>query len=195
METSDIGRVLRDARLNAGLAWALVVVVALVAVRNALDGDPLWAGFAALVALVAVLPAVRLRSVRAMLPWEVVLLAALPLLARPFGPASLGGVATYLSVAAIALIIAVELHVFTPVEMSHSFAVFFVVVVTMATAGVWAVTRWSADIYLGTGFDLDERALMFEFIASTAAGVIAGVVFDGYFRRYARASDRLEVQP
>ncbi|MFC7154430.1 hypothetical protein ACFQPA_03045 [Halomarina halobia] len=193
METSDLGRVLRNARLNAGLAWALVGVVVLVAVRNALDGDPLWAGFAAVVALVSVVPAALLRSTRAMLPWEVVLLAALPLLARPFGPPGVSDVATYIAVAAIALIVAVELHVFTPVEMSYGFAVFFVVVATMAAAGIWAVVRWVADIYLGTGFLLDQRGLMLEFVASTAAGAVAGVVFEFYFRRYANVSERLEV--
>ncbi|WP_254545045.1 hypothetical protein [Halomarina pelagica] len=195
METRDIGRVLRNARLNAGLSWTLVGVVALVAIRNVLTDDPLWAGFAAVVAVVSIVPAVLLRSARSMLPWEVVLLAALPLLARPFGPPGVSDVATYLAVAAIALIVAVELHVFTPVEMSYGFAIFFVVVTTMAAAGIWAVVRWVADVYLGTGFQLDQRALMLEFVASTAAGVVAGVLFEFYFRRYANVVERLEVEP
>jgi hypothetical protein len=137
-------------------------------------------------------------------PWEVLALAALPLLARTVSAGIPGDIAaaiiasdvtTYLAVAALALLIAVELDVFTPVEMTYSFAVVFVVVATMATAGVWAVTRWSADIYLGTGFDLDERALMLEFVASTIAGVGGGVVFELYFRRIARGRDRLEAAP
>jgi len=77
--------------------------------------------------------------------------------------------------------------------MTRTFAVAFVVVTTMATAGVWAVVRWLADIYLGTGFDLDERALMLEFVASTVVGGGGGGVFEYYFRRFARATERLEV--
>lgn len=193
MERSDVGRILENARLNAALAWLLAGVVVLSAAVNLLAGELLWAGFALALAGLAVVPAVAARSVRTMLPWEVLLLASVPLLARPFGGVGTGSVATYLSVAAVALVIAVELHLFTPVEMTRTFAVVFVVVTTMATAGVWAVVRWLADIYLGTGFDLDERALMLEFVASTAVGVGGGVVFEYYFRRFARATERLEV--
>ncbi|WP_254535155.1 hypothetical protein [Halomarina litorea] len=194
MDRSDIGRIVEDARLNAALGWILVALVLVAAGVNLANGDRLWAGFALCVALVAVVPALFLRSPRSMLPWEVLVLAAFPLLARPFGGPGVSDVATYLSVAAIALLVAVELHVFTPVEMTHSFAVFFVVVATMATAGIWAVVRWTADIYLGTGFALDERALMLEFVASTVAGVGAGVVFEFYFRRYVHGEERLEVE-
>jgi hypothetical protein len=99
--------------------------------------------------------------------------------------------ATYLSVAAVALVVAVELQVFTPVRMTPRFAVGFVVVATLAAAGAWAVARFALDSLLGTTFLLDpalpesiiERALMFEFVYSTAAGVLAGVIFEGYFRR------------
>lgn len=192
MDRSDIGRVVEDARVNAVLGWGLVSLVVLAAGVSLAQGEVLWTGFALVVATVAVAPAVLLRSPRSMLPWEVLALAALPLLARPVGGPAASDVATYLSVAAIALLLAVELHVFTPVRMTHTFAVFFVVVATMATAGIWAVARWSADIYLGTGFDLDERALMLEFVASTVAGIGAGIVFDVYFRRYVHAAERLD---
>jgi hypothetical protein len=68
----------------------------------------------------------------------------------------------------------------------------------MATAGVWAVVQWLSDVYLGTGFVLTgdpeavvERTLMLDFVAATVAGLLAGVVFELYFRRYADASARL----
>jgi len=61
----------------------------------------------------------------------------------------------------------------------------------MATAGAWAVVRWTADLALGTTFLLDpalsdhaiEEDLMWEFVASTIAGVGAGVVFAYYVRQ------------
>jgi len=75
--------------------------------------------------------------------------------------------------------------------MTDTFAVGFVVVATLAMAGLWAVVRWVADLTLGTTLLLDlalsehviERQLMWEFVASTAAGVIAGLVFTLYVRR------------
>ncbi|MFW5937722.1 MAG: hypothetical protein ACOCSN_02145, partial [Halanaeroarchaeum sp.] len=135
--------------------------------------------------------------------WEVLLLATLPVIARSFAtPGPVSDVATYLSVAAVALIIAVELDVFTAVRMTTSFAVVFVVIATMATAGAWTVVQWLSDVYLGTTFiyptpppvsetvdTAAQESLMWDFVAATAAGLIAGVVFALYFR--GRADTRL----
>lgn len=186
-------------RGNAALVWILVVFVASVVVGSALVGDLLWAGFAAVVAVLAVVPAVAHRNPQVMLPWEVLALAALPLIGRTFATVPITSrFTTYLAVAALALIIAVELQLFTPVRMTPSFAVLFVVVATMATAGIWAVVRWSLDLTVGTTFLLDpalteheiETTLMWEFVFSTAAGLAAGVIFEGYFRRVARLDER-----
>ncbi|MFB6074773.1 MAG: hypothetical protein ABEJ89_07155 [Haloarculaceae archaeon] len=196
---ADLERLLRSARVNALLGWVLVAFSGLAAVTSLARGDPLWAGFAAVVVVLALLPPLSARNRRAMLPWEVLALAAFPLFGRSiasFPPA--GEVATYLSVAAIALIVAVELHLFTDVRMSDGFAVLFVVVTTLATAGLWAVVRWLIDLGLGTGFLLDgrpeaviEHALMLEFVASTVAGVVAGLVFALYVRRRATPEQRV----
>ena len=188
----DVRRLLRDERTNAMASWLVVVIIVAVVVSSLLDGDLLWAGFAAGLAALAVLPPAALRHRNAMLPWEILLLAALPVVGRMFATVQVtGNLAKYLSVAAIALIIAVELHVFTPVRMTPRFSVVFVVIATMATAGVWAVTRWTADTLLGTTFLLDpalsehaiEEAVMWEFVASTVAGVGAGIVFAIYVSR------------
>ncbi|MWG36046.1 hypothetical protein [Halomarina oriensis] len=194
MDQSDVGRLLRDAGTNAALAWLLVAGAVVVSMANLALGQQLWALFAFGVALVGAFPALARRSPRAMPPWEVLGLAAMPLLGRSVGNGVVADVTTYLAVAAVALLVAVELDVFTAVEMNYRFAVLFVVVTTMAAAGVWAVVRWVADIYLGTGFVVDERTLMLEFVASTVAGVGAGVVFELYFRRVARGRERLDLE-
>jgi hypothetical protein len=140
-----------------------------------------------------------------MLPWELLALAALPVIGRTivagrtFGDLTLTGrVTTYLAVAAVALIIAVELDLFTTVRMNDQFAVLFVVVTTTAAAGIWAVSQWLSDIYLGTSFLLGrgpehvvEEALMWDFVAATIAGVLSGVLFEFYFRRRSGADQRL----
>lgn len=183
MNRTGLGRLVGDERLNAGLSWVLVASVLVGAGRSFLQGDLLWSGFAASVAVLSVLPPVLARDARTMLPWEVLALAALPVLGRAFLAAQVGGFASYLAVAALALIVAVILHVFTEVEMSPGFAVGFVVIATMATAGLWALVRWGADGFLDTGFLDSEAALMWEFVASTGAGVVAGGVFAWYVRR------------
>lgn len=182
----------RSARANGLLAWALIAFVLGVGVASVLTGELLWAGVASIVAVLALVPTILQRDPRVMLPWEVLALAVLPLVGRTIAAESLAGsLATYLAVAAVALIIAVELDTFTRVRMSTEFAVTFVVVATLATAGIWAVTRWSIDVTMGTTFLLEtgrssaevEHALMWEFVYSTVAGVVGGIVFELYFRR------------
>ncbi|SIR22858.1 hypothetical protein SAMN05421858_1909 [Haladaptatus litoreus] len=187
-----LGALVENERVNAGLAWTLVGFLLVVVVASLLQADFLWAIFAGFVFVVAVIPPLSYRNADAMLPWEVLLLAALPVLGRTLATLALTTrVATYLSVAALALIVAVELHVFTPVRMTHWFAVLFVVIATIATAGVWAVIEWLSDIYLGTAFIESEHLLMWDFVYATAIGVVAGIVFELYFRRVAPPRTRL----
>jgi hypothetical protein len=197
MSRSGLRDVVERRRPNALLGWLLVGFLTLVAVAALLQRDLLWAGFTFVVVALALVPAVAARDPLSMLPWEVVALASLPMLARVLiagqrvdGITLTGRVTTYLAVAAVALIIAVELDVFTPVKMNYSFAVLFVAIATMAAAGVWAVAQWLSDLYLGTGFLVErptatnpETELMWDFVAATVAGIGAGFLFEFYFRR------------
>ncbi|WP_380677221.1 hypothetical protein [Salinigranum sp. GCM10025319] len=189
--------VVESRRSNAVIAWFLVAFLVVAAGVNVFEGSVVWAGFVAVLAVLAVIPAVRHGDLLRMLPWEVLLLASLPVVGRTFvvgqrigGFTLTGRVTTYLAVAAVALVIAVELDVFTSVRMNKAFALLFVVVATTAAAGVWAVVQWAADLYLGTSLLLDgrpesviETELMWDFVAATVAGVLAGVLFEYYFRR------------
>ncbi|KAB1198719.1 MULTISPECIES: hypothetical protein [Haloferax] len=203
---SGLNRLVRSKRLNAVLAWLFTGFLTAVAVASVVtNNDLVWGGFAIIVAVLSIVPAVAYREPQAMLPWEVVALASLPIVARVLvrgetigGMTFTGRVSTYLAVAAVALIIAVELDVFTPVRMNHSFAVFFVVIATMAAAGIWAVVQWLSDIYLGTRLLLNgrpeaviETMLMWDFVAATLAGLLAGLIFEYYFRRRAYSRERL----
>lgn len=194
---------LRDAGLNALLAWVLLAIMTATAGLAALTGSVLWSGFALCVVAVALIPPAVRGSWQVMLPWEVLLFAGLPILARSVLPVPAVGLwTTYLSVAALALVLAVELHLFTTVRMSAGFAVLFVTVTTIAVAGVWAVVRWLSDLYLGSSLLLEagvpepeiERALMIEFVIATVIGVLAGVVFEFYVRRQASLEQRLPAQ-
>ncbi|UVE50224.1 hypothetical protein KU306_15175 [Haloferax larsenii] len=203
---TGLRRFVRSRRLNAVLAWLFAGFLVAVAIGSVVTGGSLvWGGFAAAVAVLVVVPAVSFREPSAMLPWEVVALASLPLVSRVLvsgqtigGFAFTGRLSTYLAVAAVALIVAVELDVFTPVRMNRTFAVFFVVIATMAAAGVWAVVQWLSDLYLGTQLLLNgrpdpviEEAMMWDFVAATVAGLFAGLLFEYYFRRRSGSKERL----
>lgn len=192
MSQAQLEGLIADGRTNAAIAWVLVVAITAIGVAELVTGGFLWATFAAVLVALALLPPIAFRSSLAMLPWEVLLLAALPVLGMAVGADRLTGhFASYLSVAAVALVIAVELQSFTTVRMTPGFAVVFVAVTTMAAAGLWALLRWSAAQTLGVPFTADHDAVMWEFVYSAVAGLGAGVVFELYFRRFARPERRL----
>jgi hypothetical protein len=192
MTEQSVADLLADQRTNALLGWLLVAFLGLVAAESAITGDSQWALFVAGVLALCLVVPVSFRDPMVMLPWEVIALAALPTFGRAvatFGPAQ--EFALYVSVAALALVVAVELDLFTTVRMTVGFAVTLVVFATLATAGLWALVRWGLDLSLGTNTllvdgvsdDTIHDELMMEFLYSAVAGLVAGVIFAGYFRR------------
>lgn len=178
-----LARLFRDGRTNAVLSWLLMAVLAGVLVESVLDVDLLWIAFVVATAVIALVPPVAYREWRVMLPWELLAFALMPILVRAFFGGELGVFAYYLSVAALALLVTVELHTFTELEMTHWFAVLFVTMTTMASVAAWTVVRWWSDALLGTAFLTDNEALMTEWLYVALAGIAAGVIFDAYFRR------------
>lgn len=166
---------------NAVLGWIAIGVLLVSCIVFVRRGMILWAGLAFVVTAIAIVPPLVSRQVTEMIAWEVLALSTFPLVAR------LGGVGfepvTYLGVASLGLIIAAELDAFTAVEMTPSVAVGFVVIVTMAVAGGWAIARYVSDIYLATTLLSDQTSLMWDLIIATGTGIGAGIVFEFYFRR------------
>ena len=186
-----LARLVRDGRFNALAAWAMIAVLAGVLVGSALDYDLLSAAIVVGLGAVVLAPTAAARDWRAMLPAELVGLALLPILVRAVFSGELGTFATYIAIAALALVIAVDLHMFTTLRFTHWFAVVFVVLTTLATAAVWTVLRWNLDRRVGTEFLTTNDALMIEWIYVTLAGVAAGLLFDGYFRGRGRRLRRV----
>jgi hypothetical protein len=176
-------RLFRDGRTNAVLAWLLVGVLALVFVESLLDVDYRWILFVGVVGLIVLIPPVAYREWQVMLPWELLVLALLPILVRGLVGGTVGTFATYFALAALALLVIVELHMFTSLEVTQWFAVGLVILATLAAVAAWTIFRWNADRMLGTTFLVDNETLMIEWLYVTLAGIAAGVLFDGYFRR------------
>ncbi len=176
-------RLFRDSWTNAVLAWLLVGVLALVFADSVVDFDHQWMVFVAAVGVIVLVPPVAFREWSVMLPWELLVLALLPILVRGLLGGTVGAFATYFALAALALIVVVELHLFTAMKVTHWFAVVLVVMATLASSAAWAVVRWNLDEFFGTSYLSTNEALMTEFVWVTLAGFAAGVLFDAYFRR------------
>lgn len=185
-----LARLFRSGRTNATIAWLLVGLLGLVVVESVLDVDRLWILFTTLTAGIVLIPPMAYRDWRMMLPWELLSLALLPIWVRALFGGELGTFGYYLSVAGLALIVTVELHMFTSVRLTHWFAVLLVVLTTLASVAAWSVVRWNLDHQFGTRFlresgmtqEAANAALMGEFMWVALAGLVAGVLFDAYFR-------------
>ena len=173
----------RDSRLNAVLGWMLVGLLGTVLTESVLDTDYGWILFVGVVAIIVLIPPVAYRDWRVMLPWELLVLALFPILVRALFGGTVETFATYLSLAAVALLVIVELHTFTSLSVTTWFAVALVVLTTLSAEAAWTIFRWNADNLLGTSFLLDNETLMVEWVYVTLAGIAAGVLFAGYFRR------------
>ncbi|WP_128476070.1 hypothetical protein [Halorussus pelagicus] len=183
-ESEDIlERLFRSGRTNAALSWLFVGVLALVFVESVLEFDRQWLTFVAAAGVVVLVPPVAHRDWRVMLPWELLAVALLPILVRGLSGGELGLFAYYLSVAGLALVVTVELHMFTSLSVTHWFAVAFVVMTTLASVAAWSIVRWNFDRMFGTSYLSTNDALMTEFVWVTVAGFAAGLLFDAYFRR------------
>jgi hypothetical protein len=158
-------------------------VIGLVFVESVLQGDLRWIVFVGFVGVVVVIPPLAYRDWHVVLPWELLAVALMPILVRGLAGGTVGTFATYLSLAALALLVVVELHMFTQLTVTPWFAVTIVVMTTLAAVAVWTVLRWNADRLLGTTFLVDNETLMIEWLYVTLAGVAAGVLFDTYFKR------------
>lgn len=183
-ESGDVlERLFRSGRTNALLSWLLVGILLVAFVESLLDFDRQWMVFVAVVGGIVLIPPLAYREWHVMLPWELLVLALLPILVRGLFGGTVGTFAAYLAVAGLALIVTVELHMFTALQVTHWFAVTFVVLTTMASVVVWTVIRWSFDRYLGTAYLTTNEALMAEWVSVALAGLAAGLLFDAYFRR------------
>lgn len=183
--------VFRSTRANAVLSWLLVGVLLAVFLESVLDFDRQWVVFVAATGIVVLVPPVAARDWKVMLPAELLVLALLPILVRGLFGGRIGTFGYFLAVAALALVITVELHTYTSLEVTHWFAVALVVLTTMASVAAWTIVRWNFDQLLGTSYLTTNEALMQEFVRVTLAGFSAGLLFDAYFRRRNHVLGRL----
>lgn len=97
-------------------------------------------------------------------------------------PDALADLTTYLAVLAVGVLVAVELHVFSPVEMTPRFAVVFAGLVTMATAGVWTILQYASDVYFNTTLIENKTLLMWDLVFATAISLAASPFLAIYFQ-------------
>ncbi|WP_210424051.1 hypothetical protein [Halorussus ruber] len=177
-----------DSRVNAAIAWFFVGVLVAVAITAFLEFLLVRMALAVVAAFVAVAPALASESWTRTAPWPLLLVCTIPLSVGALGLSFFADFVTGLSIAALGMLAVVALQTTSSVRTTPNFAVFFVVLTTMATAGFWAVGSAASARYLGTEFVETNDDLMMIFTAATLAGFVAGGLFRAYFRRRLRAN-------
>jgi len=185
MSDRRLGRLLKNGLRNAALCWSLLILVLTSGIKFLLLGWYTWAFMSFSMFVITVLPVVFRKDMKSLVPWEILFIAVFPVVSRLFiTDFNVSSFVGYSAVAALSLIIGVELQMFTEVRMTDGFASFFVFVMTLATAGFWALVRWSSDLLFGTVFITELYYLMVEMVVAALSGIAAGVFFNLYFRYY-----------
>lgn len=156
----------------------MIGIMTLVAVESFLTNDLLWGIFSVFLVTVASLPALTFHDRTAMVPWLLLAVAAIAVLAR--ATELYAEVAGYVAIATLALLIVVELTVFTPVELSQWFAVLFAVMTTMAIEALWMVAQFYSDQWLGTAYMSTQTELQRDIVLVTVVGALVGGAYYVY---------------
>lgn len=171
-------------KMNAVFSWLISIYLAATSFNIFLDGSLTWSLYSLSIVLLVFLPVIKSRKFEDMVPFEVLVLLAIPFTLKGMELGFIGShTLNYLSASTVALLLIVELDTFTSFKTNYWFSVYLVTLTTMAVAGLWAVARWLSDIYLETAFIASESSLMWEFAAASVTGVAAGQLFGLYFRR------------
>lgn len=171
-----------NSKVSNTFSWILLGLMALVGLANLIALNELWALFAFITVFIAIIPTIIKRDLSAVIPWEILLIVALPHLTQLFDVYS--DIASYIALVGLALIVTIEIERFTDIEMTSRFAVIFIVLTTMAMSGIWAIAQYFSDVLVGTSFVIGIGELMWDMIIATAAGIIGGIGFEIYFREY-----------
>ncbi|SDR05263.1 hypothetical protein [Natronobacterium texcoconense] len=201
-ETDKLAALFVESSRNTVLSWLLVLVL----------GGSLFGGilleqyesvlFSAVAIAIIVAPAIAFRDPTVLPPWYFVGLICLPVLWDAFGPQMATAIVPSLALATLGLLMAVELHRFTPLRLVPWFTVVLTVLFTLAMGGLLNILRWSSDVLFGTAFLLDGRtqdainaAVMIELIYVTLAGLLAGAIFYAYFHTISGQTDSRTAVP
>ena len=179
--------------LEAELSWISSLVLFFSTVYAALNFDILWVAFGITALSLSVLPVVATKDPFKALPWEMTLLLAAPILLHISAGSerlnenvawwrSLTSLAFAFSLATIGFLLTVELQIFTSIRMNRPFAIFFVVMFTLAVAGFWGIGEFIGDKVWGTDYLGSNYDVMMNFMWTTVGGIAMGIVYYLYLK-------------
>ena len=179
--------------LEAEASWIGGLVLFFATVYVTIKMDMPWVAFGIAALCLYILPILSTRSPLRALPWEMTLLLAAPLFLHiSEGSRTLTenlswwrdvtSIAFAFSLTTIGFLLTVELHMYTPVRMNRPFAVFFVVMFTLAVSGFWQVGQWIDQVLYGADLLPSNTVAMKNLLWTLVIGLLMGFVYDLYMR-------------
>lgn len=166
-------------RENAILGWAMTGIVVLAAIESFLTDAYLWGSLAIFIVSILSLPAAVTGKVTAIAPWPLPFVAAVAVVLRAFE--FYPDITGYVAISTIALLLVLELTVYTEVELSRRFAVVFATMTTMALQAFWIIAQYYSDLWLGTDFLWSQTELQWDIVYVTAVGITLGFLAEWFF--------------
>jgi len=188
--------------IEAEISWISSLVLFFSTVYMVLKMDVLWVTFGIAAISLYLLPILRLRDPFRALPWEMTLLLTAPMLLHVSeGSRALmenvawwdnfASLAFAFSLSTLGFLLTVELQLYTDVKMNRPFAVFFVVMFTMAVSGFWDVGQYIGDILYDTNRLGDNSRVMKNLVWSLVGGIIMGFVYALYIKAMSEKRRRM----
>lgn len=171
-----------DQRLNAALGWGTTGITALAAIESYLTGAFLWGCLAVIILSIVAIPAAVTGRPTAMVPWPIPFVGAVAVVLRAFEfyPHITG----YVAIGTIALMVVVELDVYTDVELSRRFGVVFATMTTMSLQAFWIIAQYYSDHWLGTEHLSSQTELQWDIVYVTVVGIALGVLAELYLDHF-----------
>lgn len=172
-------------------SWTMAVALLIVSVKLSLDFQAIWMFFGFLAIVLYVTPMLRFRNPFKVPPWEIVLLILVPAVIhvsqgdQPLGSYTgvwrdIYAIAISLGLATLGFLMMAELEMYTVLKVNRAFAGLFVVIFTMAVAGVSMVVVFLADKLYDQESLSTNGVVMGFFIYTFVVGIVMAIAYDVY---------------
>jgi hypothetical protein len=183
----------RERIIESEASWIAGLVLFFSTVYCLLKFDVLWVFFGITALSLYVLPIVSIRDPFKALPWEMTLLVTAPIIIHiSAGSQTLNenfawwddftDLAFAFSISTLGFLLTVEVQMYTTVKMNRAFAVFFVVIFTLAVGGFWQVGEFIGDRVYDTHYQGSNTDVMMMLVWNLIGGIIMGLVYALYMR-------------
>lgn len=183
----------RERIIESVASWVAGVVLFYSTVYSLLTFDVLWVFFGITALTLYILPIISLRNPFRALPWEMTILLAAPIILHISAGSEIlneslswwddfTSLAFAFSISTLGFLLTVELQIYTSVKMNRAFAVFFVIMFTLAVSGFWQIGEFVGDRVYGTHYQGSNWSVMMTLVWNLVGGIAMGLFYDLYLK-------------